>query len=302
MDYLHRWGLQRRAGLRASPPAWSFCPPASRSSLCGARSRHTPGSAAGRGRSTTPGSPPAVWPRAAPRHLQHQGLCRLRRARRPRAGPLNDLRRGTSRGTNCSTWEVTRDTTDDLKALVGHLWPLWISRLTGLRRRERRFESCRGHSSLDAPRSGGTPPHQPQAASGVGGPSRVRRARPATAESAALPSPGHPKHHPAPAPPAGGQPIDLPQPTRSPPDQRCARRAGRADGDEERELGIPQSAMRTTQTRPCVGASTIRRILKRHRIPPGPVRHTGTRLTVVAHAPTASHDTGTPRPERPGAR
>jgi hypothetical protein len=44
--------------------------------------------------------------------------------------------------------------------------------------------------------------------------------------------------------------MDLPEPARSPTDQRPHRRAGRAHGDGEPELGIPQSAGRAAQTRP----------------------------------------------------
>ena len=57
----------------------------------------------------------------------------------------DDLRRGMSRGTNYGPQEDTRDTTGDLKAVVGPSKALGIAWLTGLRRRERRFESCRGH-------------------------------------------------------------------------------------------------------------------------------------------------------------
>ena len=50
-----------------------------------------------------------------------------------------------SRGTNHSTRGVFTDTTGDLRAQVVNPRPLGISWLTALRRRERRFESCRGH-------------------------------------------------------------------------------------------------------------------------------------------------------------
>ncbi len=56
-----------------------------------------------------------------------------------------DVRRGMSRGTNHSTREVTRATERDQKAQAGHPKASAITRSTGLRRRERRFESCRGH-------------------------------------------------------------------------------------------------------------------------------------------------------------
>ena len=56
-----------------------------------------------------------------------------------------DIRRGMARGANHSTQEATRDTRREQKAQVGRQKASAITRSTGLRRRERRFESCRGH-------------------------------------------------------------------------------------------------------------------------------------------------------------
>ena len=56
-----------------------------------------------------------------------------------------DTRRGMPRGTNHSPREATRDTGREQKAQVGRQKASAITRSTGLRRRERRFESCRGH-------------------------------------------------------------------------------------------------------------------------------------------------------------
>ena len=56
-----------------------------------------------------------------------------------------DTGRGMSRGSNHSTQEVTRDTGLEQKAQVGRRKAPAITGSTGLRRRERRFESCRGH-------------------------------------------------------------------------------------------------------------------------------------------------------------
>jgi hypothetical protein len=50
-----------------------------------------------------------------------------------------------SRGMNRSAEEVTGDTRRELKAQVDVRKAVAITTSTGLRRRERRFESCRGH-------------------------------------------------------------------------------------------------------------------------------------------------------------
>ena len=56
-----------------------------------------------------------------------------------------DIRRGMSRGANHRTREATRDTGCEQEAQVGRRKTPAITRSTGIRRRERRFESCRGH-------------------------------------------------------------------------------------------------------------------------------------------------------------
>src|ERR1700750_2846500 len=60
-----------------------------------------------------------------------------------------------------------------------------------------------------APRGRRAPAQQPETTPGVGGPSRVRRARPATAQSAALPSSGHAEHDPALASAPRAPEVDL---------------------------------------------------------------------------------------------
>ena len=63
----------------------------------------------------------------------------------------DDLRRGLTifvvdaRGANHRTREATTDTGREQKAQVGSSSAFAITGSTGLRRRERRFESCRGH-------------------------------------------------------------------------------------------------------------------------------------------------------------
>ena len=88
---------------------------------------------------------------------------------------------------------------------------------------------------------------------------------------------GHPRYRPALAPPPRAQEVDLPEPARTATDQRRPRRAGRPDGTGKPDLGIPEDPRRAAQARPPRRrASTIRRILQRHRIPPAPLRHTDT--------------------------
>ena len=69
------------------------------------------------------------------------------RARKP---SYEDSRRGMSRGTNHSTPRSTKDTRREQKAQAGPRKAAVITRSAGLRRRERRSESCRGHRVLPA--------------------------------------------------------------------------------------------------------------------------------------------------------
>ena len=77
--------------------------------------------------------------------FQHQGTTPTSRSTRVSSSSTEDTRRGMSRGSNHSTREGTRDIRREQKAQVGRQKAPAITSATGLRRRERRFESCRGH-------------------------------------------------------------------------------------------------------------------------------------------------------------
>jgi hypothetical protein len=94
--------------------------------------------------STTPGSPASRLTREMPCCAASRTTLTLL-STRPSNLSYEDVRRGMARGTNHSAQEATRDTRREQKAQVGREKASAITRSTGLRRRERRFESCRGH-------------------------------------------------------------------------------------------------------------------------------------------------------------
>jgi hypothetical protein len=71
----------------------------------------------------------------------------------------------------------------------------------------------------------------------------------------------------------GGRPT---QPTRTATDRRRPRCTGGTDGAGEPQVGYQRVQGESPKVGHRIGATTIRRILKRHRIPPAPVRHTDT--------------------------
>jgi hypothetical protein len=96
-------------------------------------------------RATTPGSPPAALLPSDPPVARSTSRTTPTSPSRGSETSYQDSRRGMPRGTNHSTQEATRDTGRERKAQVGRRKASPITSRTGLRRRERRFESCRGH-------------------------------------------------------------------------------------------------------------------------------------------------------------
>jgi hypothetical protein len=99
---------------------------------------------------STPGSVHAASPRSSARDDSTSRTTPTSRSTRASVSSYEDTRRGMLRGTNHSTQEATRDAGRQQKAQLERSKASASTRSTGLRRRERRFESCRGHRTLPA--------------------------------------------------------------------------------------------------------------------------------------------------------
>ena len=101
-----------------------------------------------------------------------------------------------------------------------------------------------------AARGLGAAANEPAASPGWGRSRAVRRVVSAPSSARATASAGHARHDPGLASPSDSQEVDLPTPDRPSTHRRGDRRADRAAGPAEPELGIPTDPGRTAQARP----------------------------------------------------
>jgi len=137
-----------------------------------------------------------------------------------------------------------------------------------------------------AARGGRATPGEPQAAHVLDRPGRARRAHEDHAERAAHPADRNSRHAAALAPAPGGGEVVPAQAAGPPAGARRARRADPAPGAGEHPAGRGQDPRRAAPARRRVAASTIRKILRAHGVPP-PSSHDGSRRVFLrAHAGT----------------
>jgi hypothetical protein len=129
---------------------------------------------------------------------------------------------------------------------LSHLRP--ALRLAGLARPVIGLQGCR--AARAAARGRRAAPGPSAATAGLGRPGGPRRADPAPAREAASVPAGHPRYHPALAPPPRRPQVDLPAPDGTAASQYQDRHAHRAARHREQQLGVQEDPGRAAQARP----------------------------------------------------
>ena len=137
-----------------------------------------------------------------------------------------------------------------------------------------RVEGCRTTGA--AARGRGPASNEPEASAGLGRSRAARRVVWALASARPGPSAGHYGHDSALASPAGSEEVDLSSPDRTPTNRGRDRRSVAQLARQNAHWGYQRIQGELLKLGHHVGASSIRRVLERQRIPPAPIREIDT--------------------------